>query len=673
MKENTTENLADDLNTFNTTYWTTFYSFDVCKIMNDQFLEDYLLIFVSLTLTGMIYFWNAFKCNRNHEYFCEFSKLRVKNCNSISSVDSLSKSTSSVDSQKSEKIDSFAAFCSFICRALNLRQLKKFTIFGFRCTCGIEFPIPMNPFSKRNRFITGIIYAAYTYNILKIFEYLVIGDQNLQLIDQGKNFIKNKNFSNLNLTIPSNVSLSQINKNFINSFQNATETFTKFAERGILMDLLKQICNVFIIGLRYYPVLLCTELKRKSKFCYLICTLYVIFLLIYYVYMNTFCLLSVQTTIKDAFKPLEQQFQSISNINIKYNPSGPRGLRMNQSKISVHTTLSPNKTRFLRQLDALNKSENYLSEKRKNLTNELLYINDSQFYNNFMYEKFLFYAVLCLITFNMITEFTILMVKSMRIKRIKKERQKKRCHCCQKKLEAENSQTSEEETETVEDVNSNWKVHHELKYTKELLKGSSRKPKSFMKYLFENYIYQNRKDFRYSKQFINTNIIAFILIYYITCIIIRKSKLIVSLSSNLLILLINFLFKMSSASENGFMFSSKFQLNNLIQALYDNISFYIIVACCFTTSIYVIQLFLGIRNYHKHVLNGYRGVYEDIPSPKGFSNAKLASSSLHYRFVEITLHKKIFQFKYLNSFGIFKKTRSIKFKFFLQNINRNIF
>jgi len=77
------------------------------------------------------------------------------------------------------------------------------------------------------------------------------------------------------------------------------------AERGILMDLLKQICNVIIIGLRYYPVLLCVELKRKSKLCYFVTTLYVLLLFFSYIYMNIFCLLAASNAIKDVTSQYE--------------------------------------------------------------------------------------------------------------------------------------------------------------------------------------------------------------------------------------------------------------------------------------------------------------------------------------------------------------------------------
>ncbi len=272
---------------------------------------------------------------------------------------------------------------------------------------------------------------------------------------------------------------------------------------------------------------------------------------------------------------------------------------------------------------------------KTNFTEEILSINDSTFYSNIMYEKFIFYAVLCLITSNMVTEFVLLVLKS---KQKKKEKCScKACGCKDNKTKA--SKEFEHDDAEHKLLNSAQKSKHkylfgkcenEILYTINLFNNSSRrKPVSFVKYYFEKYIYENRRYFRYSKQFINTHIIAFVLLYYISSIIIRKSNKIVSLSSNLLILIINFIFKMNSSSEFGM--NSNAQIKLLIESLYQNINLYITMACLFTTGIYVLQLMLGIKNYHKHVLNAYKGVYIDIPPPSSFSSTKLTSSSLHHR------------------------------------------
>ena len=74
-------------------------------------------------------------------------------------------------------------------------------------------------------------------------------------------------------------------------------------------------------------------------------------------------------------------------------------------------------------------------------------------------------------------------------------------------------------------------------------------------------------------------------------------------------------------------------MSGLIESLYENLSSYIVIACVFSSGMYAMQLFIGIRRYQKNVLNAYKGKYVDIPAPKRFANAKLVSSSLHYRYL----------------------------------------
>ncbi|RNA23936.1 hypothetical protein BpHYR1_042882 [Brachionus plicatilis] len=489
----------------NISHMTTFFSFDLCKVMRSQFLEDFILIVISLSLTGIIYFWNAFKCNRNHEHFCRFSKSRVPHSHQDSGL--------SLDHNEPNTPPTGP-----LSKLIQLNKLKNFTICGFRCSCGIDFPVPMNPFSKRNRFLTGVIYAAYTYNILKIFEFLLVGEAPARALSHGKQFLKG-----INITMSSNVSVisSQLN----NTFHNATNSFSSIAEQGILMELIKQICVVIIIGLRYYPVLLCIDLKRKSKFCYLLCTIYVLFLLIYYVYMNTFCLLSAYSTIKHAYRVINAERRLPTGLNdIQF----PRLLKMNNQTLT--TTKSGIKS--LRAFSLLDLKR----------TTSTTFTTGTTTSSQFDIKK------------NLTTLYG--------------------CRCCKKNLDGETPESDDEEDgEVVSRLQSAEKVDNELKYSRELLVRP--KPIPFFRHLFGRYL--------------------------------------------------------GSATEMSYMVPSNAQINDLISSLYDNISSYIILACCFTTGVYVVQLFLGIRSYHQHVLNGYRGVYEDIPSPKKFSNVKLASSSLHYR------------------------------------------
>ena len=642
VEKNPDKNIADIDRDNSTSYLTQILHYDLCKSVKDQFFEDYIIIYFSASLTAFLYLWNAFKLNRDRKNFCKCYKTKSKGLNrtSLSFPEKNhyeNDDSSEADDENRPPLLRLKNGCARACGLLCSR-IKKFTCCGVLCMCGVEFPIPMNPFTKRNRFLTGIIYAAYSYNILKIFEYLLIGDQYFEAVDSGANYLRNFSLSNI-----TSKNLSQIG----DSIKSTAQSVTNYAERGILMDLLKQITNVFIIGVRYYPVLLCVELKRKSKLCYFVCTLYVLLMLIYYVYMNIFCLVSALEAIKEAKSSQKSSSMSAANVSflgaqiqifrpesrmakianpITSNSTDSSALLQATTRLTTSSLIRSRQIVLNAKLDsALNKTQAYGSAIKSNLSDELMTINKSTFYSNIMYEKFIFYAVLCLITLNMITEFSILIFESARAYYVKKASKLCPCQkcCCCSKTESEKS------TDAGGVIG---KVNNEIAYTRSLLKPN-RKPISYFKYLFEKYVYKNCAYFRYSKQFINTNIIAFILLYYLSALIIRKSNLFVQLFVKFLLLVINLVLKMDPTSEftNILPMNSKAQITALLESLHNAINVYIIVACLSTTFVYVVQLLLGIRNYHKHVLNAYRGVYVDIPSPRQFSNTKLVSSSLHYR------------------------------------------
>jgi hypothetical protein len=60
-------------------------------------------------------------------------------------------------------------------------------------------------------------------------------------------------------------------------------------------------------------------------------------------------------------------------------------------------------------------------------------------------------------------------------------------------------------------------------------------------------------------------------------------------------------------------------------------------ACLVTSLLFTIQILLFVKRYQKHVLNAYKGVYIDIPSPVKFKNSKLVSGSMRYRYKILTL------------------------------------
>jgi hypothetical protein len=56
----------------------------------------------------------------------------------------------------------------------------------------------------------------------------------------------------------------------------------------------------------------------------------------------------------------------------------------------------------------------------------------------------------------------------------------------------------------------------------------------------------------------------------------------------------------------------------------------IILSAVVTVIIYGFQLYLGMRNYKKHRLQLYKGIYEDVPSAANFKPNAIASKSVHY-------------------------------------------
>lgn len=758
-------------------------SAEVCKLVEDSFVEDYIVVLVALPLTLFIYIYNSFWCTRSHTHLCKFGKLKIKrqanaqvvrrsqlkndNINnttiitndyvnvdideqqenfyqdqkqknqlnslqsnqvfgsdfeSITSTNFSLGSTNKVSvavTQIETKNTYFGKLKSFIQKLkLNRKDETKRAALCC-CTCRFEVLSPMNPFSKKNRFITAIIYAAYTYNILKIFEYLLMGDQ--WAVDDVANDNINR-FEKLKNNIE-NINPGDVTKMIANFGSNI--------ERGVLTDLLKQILNVFIIGLRYYPILLCIEMKHKRALCYFLCSCYMWAVFIFYLYTNTVCLLL------DNDENLIDEFKSFSRSN---NNSNLTSILDDFYKDHIRrniTFLQPRRKNIIRKHNdsilAFTEDDNYtnsseISRIRRN--NELKFnfmpsslsisasvssssLKDSIniknvttmfknhtnntntqdednfiekqkrfiFLNNIMYEKLILYIVLCIITIHLTVETVDLVRKKVKLiqfyfKKLRKNKSDKKDVKSKIRVSSllfnDNSNrevikeffnlTNEEEEENVETIKTKPKISSrtskiyneqaqseymsaEMLYTKKIFQRKI-KAKSFIKYLFEKYIYKFKMHFKYSKQLINTYVISFILLYFITCIIIRKSKLIINITHEILQIVLNFIFKMSISGANAVTngnndpldaqaielaaATTRKHLNTLINYLFSTLGDNIVISCCLTSFIYVVQLLLGIKNYQKHILNAYKGAYVDIPSPKRFTNTKKAASSMHY-------------------------------------------
>lgn len=146
--------------------------------------------------------------------------------------------------------------------------------------CKEFFIVPMNPFSKTNRFITCVIYAAYIHSILKIFQFSVINSSN-----------------NSNLT----------SNNYFN---------TLFQE-GVLINLCLRILNVFVIGFQFYPILLCIEFKFKSKLAFLLSSMYAWLICLYYIISNE--LYCKEITTINYFSLIFENYLNKNLLIIDYN------------------------------------------------------------------------------------------------------------------------------------------------------------------------------------------------------------------------------------------------------------------------------------------------------------------------------------------------------------------
>jgi len=98
---------------------------------------------------------------------------------------------------------------------------------------------------------------------------------------------------NKNVTLFINVTYANrsntTNQTFLENISVGFEDFQNNINGGILLNLLVKICNVLILGLTFYPILLCVELKIKSLTNYFFSSVYIWCMLVYYVYNDFVC------------------------------------------------------------------------------------------------------------------------------------------------------------------------------------------------------------------------------------------------------------------------------------------------------------------------------------------------------------------------------------------------
>jgi hypothetical protein len=127
-------------------------------------------------------------------------------------------------------------------------------------------------------------------------------------------------------------------------------------------------------------------------------------------------------------------------------------------------------------------------------------------------------------------------------------------------------------------------------------------------------IYRPNQYFHYSKQILNMYIIAFMLIYYLTF--------------NILQIGFSIIEKVYS-----FILMPLLMLNDeldLPEPKPFNLKYEMIFACFLTSILFYGQLFSGMKNYQRHMLHAYKGIFIDIPPRSAFKNVRLMSKNIHY-------------------------------------------
>jgi hypothetical protein len=61
-----------------------------------------------------------------------------------------------------------------------------------------------------------------------------------------------------------------------------------------------------------------------------------------------------------------------------------------------------------------------------------------------------------------------------------------------------------------------------------------------------------------------------------------------------------------------------------------NLKYEILITCFLTAIVYYGQLLWGMKNYQKHMLDAYKGIFIDIPPRTAFKSARLISKHAHY-------------------------------------------
>ena len=192
-------------------------------------------------------------------------------------------------------------------------------------------------------------------------------------------------------------------------------------------------------------------------------------------------------------------------------------------------------------------------------------------------------------------------------------------HCCNEDQTSFPKQTLKHIYHEPDQQHSSAKLSVEYRYVRHLLQKTQRiliennHKISFIKSLLYK-IYRPNKFFHYSKQILNMYMIAFMLTYYLTFNILQGGFYIIEkIYSILAIPLIVLSDELDLPEPKPF-----------------NLKYEILITCFLTAIIYYGQLLWGMKNYQKHMLDAYKGIFIDIPPRTAFKSARIISQHAHY-------------------------------------------
>lgn len=512
----------------------------VCIFKEKKPIETFFFVIVSLPLTLFIYFWNSF------QFSIKFNTKEDKLTHDVND-ELIEMKTFQPKISSSNKETT---------RPCNRR---------FGCKLNFDFVVPNNPFAKTNRLLTCIIYTAYIHSILNIFKGFDI--------ETSQTFFESlllKNKTNLTDTDDSSLSIASAEaENFLNK---------EFFKSGIFGELVSRILYVFTIGIQYYPILLCGELKRKSKLTYFVCCVYSWLMFSYFVLSNELCNcfdekspVELITLVIDYFREILMKLFSKGLDSVDSN---------NYEKAKQMLRKYTNKD--LKQI-LKNKSSGMANN---SLFKKFTYLNisDTCDRNEYENENLMLYAIQCLIAVTLSMDFFIVLYKQL------KENVSK-IYSRSKKTKIMGIE-SDESFETI-------CIQADLNYTLSRFREKKKYVSSGIELISSN-IYRFEKCFRFSKQILTLKTISVVLLICLTIKIVNltllTSKIIAFVIDTLLELFFPQVYEDENVSEN-----IKYNTDEFIKC--------ITIACVLTTSVYIIQMLLSIRNHQMTVLKAYSGKF----------------------------------------------------------------